>query len=102
MGALGDALASVHSGVGGPTWCSNPYIEGGAGNASTNCIGCHQHGGTDTTAEKILEAQPKFGVTRVRNNFFTDYLWAIKGGAGDDLSSHIQAEVDYWDASDPK
>jgi hypothetical protein len=37
----------------------------------------------------------------VRNNFFTDYLWAITGGQGEDLSALVQAEVDYWDASDP-
>ena len=27
-----------------------PYLELGAGNAATNCIGCHQHGGTDADA----------------------------------------------------
>ena len=100
-GSLGDALASVYRGVDAPTWCSNPYLEDGANNARTNCIGCHQHGGTDLTPEAILADQPAFGVTRVRNNFFTDYLWAIKGGGGEDLSSLVQAEIDYWDASDP-
>jgi hypothetical protein len=101
-GTLGDALAAVnHRGTDAPTWCSNPYLELGPGNAATNCIGCHQHGGTDLTAEKILSDEPHFGVTRVRNNFFTDYLWAVKGGGGEDLSSLVQAEVDYWDASDP-
>ncbi|MCX5745289.1 MAG: PPC domain-containing protein [Proteobacteria bacterium] len=99
-GSLGDALAAVHGGVGAPSWCSNPYVELGEGNAATNCIGCHQHGGTNTTAESILTTQPHHGTTRVRNNFFTDYVWAIKGGGGDDLSSYIQAEVDYWDAND--
>ncbi|MDB4958401.1 MAG: hypothetical protein JWO36_5970 [Myxococcales bacterium] len=100
-GSLGDALAAVHGGVGAPTWCSNPYLELGTGNAATNCIGCHQHGGTDLLPEAILAAEPHHGTTRVRNNFFTDYLWAIKGGGGEDLSSIIQAEVDYWDANDP-
>jgi hypothetical protein len=100
-GSLGDSLAAVHRGAGGPSWCSNPYLERGTGNAGTNCIGCHQHGGTPLTAEAILATQPHHGSTRVRNNFFTDYLWAIQGGAGEDLSSIIQAEVDYWDASDP-
>ncbi|MGE0547951.1 MAG: PPC domain-containing protein [Kofleriaceae bacterium] len=100
-GTLGDAIEAVHGGVGSPTWCSNPYLELGEGNAATNCIGCHQHGGTELTAEAILADQPHFGTTRVRNNFFTDYLWAVKGGAGEDLSSIIQAEVDYWDANDP-
>ena len=100
-GTLGDALAAVHGGVGSPTWCSNPYLELGAGNAATNCIGCHQHGGTDILPEDILASEPHHGTTRVRNNFFTDYLWAVKGGRGEDLSSIVQAEVDYWDANDP-
>ena len=101
-GTLGDALGAVNAGgEGTPTWCSNPYLELGPGNAATNCIGCHQHGGTELTAEAILADTPKFGTTRIRNNFFTDYLWAVKGGNGDDLSSIVQAEVDYWDASDP-
>jgi hypothetical protein len=100
-GSLGDALESVHTGVGTPTWCSNPYLEKGPGNVGTNCIGCHQHGGTDITPEDILATLPHNGSTRVRNNFFTDYLWAIKGGQGEDLSALVQAEVDYWDANDP-
>ena len=100
-GTLGDALAAVHRGPGGPSWCSNPYLEQGPGNAATNCIGCHQHGGTPLTAEQILAEQPHHGATRVRNNFFTDYLWALQGGNGEDLSSIVQAEVDYWDANDP-
>jgi hypothetical protein len=100
-GSLGDALAAVHRGVGAPSWCSNPYLEQGPGNAGTNCIGCHQHGGTSLTPESILAGLPHHGSTRIRNNFFTDYLWAIKGGNGEDLSSIVQAEVDYWDANDP-
>jgi hypothetical protein len=103
-GSLGDALAAVtRGGAGAPTWCSNPYIELGAGNADTNCIGCHQHGGTALISEDIISDAARFphhGRTRVRNNFFTDYSWAIQGGRGDDLSSVIQAEVDYWDASE--
>ncbi|HUS32486.1 MAG TPA: PPC domain-containing protein [Kofleriaceae bacterium] len=100
-GSLGDALEAVHGGVGSPSWCSNPYLEKGGGNVGTNCIGCHQHGGTDITPEDILATLPHNGSTRVRNNFFTDYLWAIKGGQGEDLSALVQAEVDYWDANDP-
>ena len=99
-GSLGDALAAVHGGVGGPTWCSNPYLEQGAGNAATNCIGCHQHGGTTLAPERILADEPHRGVTRTRNNFFTDYLWVVKGGGGENLSSVIQAEVEFWDAND--
>jgi len=100
-GTLGDSLEAVNGGPGTPTWCSNPYLELGEGNAQTNCIGCHQHGGTALTPEAILATQPHHGSTRVRNNFFTDYLWAIKGGQGEDLSALVQAEVDYWDANDP-
>ncbi|HVK87311.1 MAG TPA: PPC domain-containing protein [Kofleriaceae bacterium] len=100
-GSLGDAIAAVHGGVGAPSWCSNPYLENGTGNAATNCIGCHQHGGTALRPEEILANKPHFGTTRIRNNFFTDYLWVIKGGAGEELSAVVQDEVDYWDASDP-
>jgi hypothetical protein len=103
-GSLGDALAAVHRGTGAPTWCSNPYLEAGAGNAATNCIGCHQHGGTDLVPEAILADPARFphhGTTRVRNNFATDYLWALTGGRGDDLAAFIEAEVDFWDATDP-
>jgi hypothetical protein len=100
-GTLGASLTAVHAGVGGPTWCSNPYLEEGKGNAATNCIGCHQHGGTSLAPELILSDEPAHGVTRTRNNFFTDYLWVIKGGGGEDLSSIVQAEVDFWDANDP-
>lgn len=99
-GTLGDSLAAVHGGAGAPTWCSNPYLEQGKGNAATNCIGCHQHGGTKLLPEQIL-LEPHHGNTRTRNNFFTDYLWVIKGGAGEDLSSIVQAEVDFWEATDP-
>ena len=99
-GSLGDAIEAVHGGDGAPSWCSNPYLEQGPGNAGTNCIGCHQHGGTELDIQGILDGLPHHGSTRVRNNFFTDYLWAVKGGMGDDLSAIIQAEVDYWDATD--
>ncbi|MDQ3336310.1 MAG: PPC domain-containing protein [Myxococcota bacterium] len=99
-GSLGDAIAAVHGGVGAPSWCSNPYLEAGAHNAGTNCIGCHQHGGTELEIQKILDEQPHYGSTRVRNNFFTDYLWAVKGGLGEDLSSMVQAEIDFWAATD--
>ena len=99
-GTLGDSLAAVHGGAGAPTWCSNPYLEEGKGNAATNCIGCHQHGGTSRLPEQILD-DPHHGTTRTRNNFFTDYLWVVKGGNGEDLSSIVQAEIDFWDANDP-
>jgi len=79
-GSLGDALAAAYGGVGGPTWCSNPYIEHGAHNAQTNCIGCHQHAATDTRTETILSDVTRFpanGRTRSRRSFLSDYVWSI-------------------------
>ena len=73
------------SGVGGPTWCSNPYLETGAGNAATNCIGCHQHAGTDIDVEKILgdeAAFPARGRTELRKDFLTDYSYQLSRGDG--------------------
>jgi hypothetical protein len=102
-GTLGDALAATHGGVGQPTWTSNPFIELGAGNAATNCIGCHQHGGTDEVSEVIIADPARFphhGRTQVRNNFATDYSWAILGGRGDELAAIVQNEVDYWAAAE--
>ena len=56
--------------------------------------------GTELDSQGILVRSASPRTTRGRNNFFTDYLWAVKGGLGEDLSSIIQAEVDFWDASD--
>jgi len=98
--SLGKALASAHGGAGGASWCSNPYIERGNGNAGTNCLGCHQHGGSSLRPEKILsdEAQfPAHGRTKVRNNFATDYSWAINGG--DRLGTIFKNVVEH-DASE--
>ena len=99
-GSLGDALAAVYRGTNAPTWCSNPYLELGDLNANTNCIGCHQHGGTDIASEKILIEMPAMGSTRVRNNFFTDYLWSLRGGRGEDVTATVKAEADFWAVSD--
>jgi hypothetical protein len=63
-----------------PTWCSNPYIELGAHNDKTNCIGCHQHAGSDVFGDDTLADDARFpGTGRVqrRRNFPTDYLWSL-------------------------
>lgn len=96
--SLADALASVHGGVGSPSWCSNPYLEEGAGNVATNCIGCHQHGGTENTAESIIgepDQFPEHGRTQLRNNFPDDYSWALSNG--DRLASSFREIVSYFD-----
>lgn len=99
-GTLGDALAAVYRGDHAPTWCANPYLELGDLNANTNCIGCHQHGGTNLASEKILTDFPAMGSTRVRNNFFTDYSWAVRGGRGEDVTAAVKAEADFWAVTD--
>lgn len=93
--SLSRAIAATQGGRGSPSWCSNPYIEHGAGNARTNCIGCHQHGGTRLmpdgqmpfVLESILSSEqadltplvpfPSSGRTRRRSKFATDYSWAF-------------------------
>ena len=72
--SLGDALAAVHGGVGAPSWCSNPFLEEGPGNASTNCVGCHQHAGSTLAPEEILTG-PDRGRALVRTSFPTDYVF---------------------------
>ncbi|WP_394840652.1 hypothetical protein LZC95_26490 [Pendulispora brunnea] len=94
-GSLGDALAAVHGGKGAPTWCSNPYIEKGAHNAQTNCVGCHQHAGTDQRSETILADPTKFpmsGRTKLRQSFLTDYLWSV-GPSPEHLSHVIEQQL---------
>ncbi|NIS36800.1 MAG: hypothetical protein GWN73_40355, partial [Actinobacteria bacterium] len=44
--------SALRAAAGGPSWCSNPYIEHGRGNARTNCIGCHQHGGSEVFTDR--------------------------------------------------
>ncbi len=97
--SLAAALAATHEGAGGPTWCSNPYIERGAHNARSTCIGCHQHAGTPLLAPQIIGDDAHFphaGRMRVRDNFPADYLWSL--GFGDDLARVMQDEVDYYDS----
>ncbi len=96
--SLASALASVHGGTGAPSWCSNPYLEEGAGNMGTNCIGCHQHAGTTAISEDIIgdsEQFPYFGRTQLRNNFPHDYSWAPL--TGDRLALDFKSVVDYFD-----
>jgi hypothetical protein len=68
---------------GEPTWCANPYLELGDHNATTNCIGCHQHGGTAETTRSILDSPSRFpetSRTRTRDNFPLDYTYAQTAG----------------------
>jgi hypothetical protein len=92
--SLAAALATAYQGQGAPSWCSNPYMEVGPGNAMTNCIGCHQHGGSAATVPEIVsDAQnfPHNGRTKLRNNFPADYSWVLN--QGDNLIQLISDEL---------
>jgi hypothetical protein len=95
--SLARALAATHSGAGGPTWCSNPYIERGDGNAATNCIGCHQHAGTRLDSEGILSdrtAFPDFSRAELRESFPTDYVFSVR--TGDDLGAMLVETEEHY------
>jgi len=117
--SLQAALAATEPTVGAPSWCSNPYIEHEAGNARTNCIGCHQHAGStfdeglsgqllpfDLAAVIANEGQnltagnryPANGRLKRRNMFATDYSWAFS--RLDDLTELIRTEVEFSGAQD--
>jgi hypothetical protein len=101
-GSLGDALAAAYTGVGKPSWASNPYLEKGAPNAQSNCIGCHQHAGTSESTESILGAPDKFpeaSRTKLRKNFPADYLWALTS-APERLAGVIEDQVKHYDQVD--
>lgn len=88
--ALGAASAEGPS-----TWCSNPYLETAERAAKTNCIGCHQHGGTGETSDTILSAPerfPDFARTKLRESFPADYAFTTEGGL--DLAAGIRARVE--------
>jgi hypothetical protein len=94
---LARALEVTRAEGDGATWCSNPYIERGAGNLATNCIGCHQHAGTRLRSEEILaEATRSAGFARreVRQSFPTDYVFSVR--TGDDLGAMFEETVDYY------
>lgn len=102
-GSLGDALEAVHRGEGGPSWCSNQYIERGAKNAQTNCIGCHQHAGTNLRSEDVLAnpvSFPNSGRTKIRKNFPTDYVFAASAPP-EGLAQVIQSKIAHYDTVDP-
>lgn len=119
--SLQAALAATEPIAGAPTWCSNPYIEHEAGNARTNCIGCHQHAGSsydeglsgqylpfDLPAVIANESPnlnagnryPSNGRTKRRNTFATDYSWAFS--RLDDLTELVRTEVEFSGAQDER
>jgi len=105
---LAAALSTVKSDL---SWLSNPYIEHGRGNAKTNCVGCHQHGGSvvgpdlngDNTPdpfdlEMVIDNEflyPSNGRSQIRSLFPSDYLWST--ARVDNLRQVIRNEVELYD-----
>ena len=92
--SLAASLAVTRS-QGPRTWCSNPYLEKGAHNATTNCIGCHQHAGTGLGTDTILgdpKSFPDGSRARVRKNFPADYTFVTTSGL--DLASLMRDKLD--------
>lgn len=95
--SLAAALAAVSEGRGGPTWCSNPYIDGAPGLARGNCVGCHQHAMSGVRPGEIATDPvhyPSSGRLAARNNYPSDGFWGLD--AGDSLAAVVQQVVDYW------
>jgi hypothetical protein len=95
--SLGDSLETAYAGLGGPSWCSNPYLEDGDGNAGSNCIGCHQHAGTGLRTETILanpSAFPDHTRQLVRADFPSDYVFGAS--VGDDLGAMFQETEQHY------
>jgi hypothetical protein len=100
--SLARALAVTSAGAGAASWCSNPYIENGAGNASTNCIGCHQHGGTALRSEDLLDnpgLYPDFGRHPQRTTFPSDYVFSLR--VGDDIGAMFDETEDHFSTESP-
>ena len=95
--SLGAALAAVHEGRGGPTWCSNPYIDAAPGLAVGNCVGCHQHGMSGIRPGEVATDEARFpsnGRLPARNNYPADGSWALD--AGDDLAARMNEIVQFF------
>jgi hypothetical protein len=88
--SLAGALAATRA-FGSKTWCSNPYLEKGAHNALTNCVGCHQHAGTDLTTDSILSTMPDGSRGRIRENFPADYTFVTTSGL--ELASRMRDKL---------
>jgi mono/diheme cytochrome c family protein len=112
--ALPTLASALRAAQGPATWCSNPYVEHGRGNARTNCIGCHQHGGSKVFRDGNMDGTldpfdlelvirddgpfPMNGRQQIRQTFPADYLWSFS--RVDDLSGVIRSEVEHFDFVD--
>lgn len=97
QGGLSEAIKASAEMNGDYSWCSNPYIEKGAMNAKTNCIGCHQHGGGSRSPEELMNLRgspfSNWVLGKARQSFPSDYLWSFgatqpTGGHHEDFESN--------------
>jgi hypothetical protein len=93
--SLAAALRVAQAATAPRSWCSNPYLEDGAHNHTTNCIGCHQHGGMGTLVDPALPRAR----ARARGNFPADYLWSIRQEP-ESLGRAIRNRIRYHDIYD--
>ena len=105
---------AIRATTGPYTWLSNPYIEHGRGNARTNCIGCHQHGGAvngvdlngdleedPLNLEQLIDSStlyPANGRAKMRSIFPADYLWSTK--RVDNIAQTFRTELGNFDYLD--
>jgi hypothetical protein len=76
------------------TFCSNPYIETGDGQAKSNCIGCHQHAGRNSyDSINGPKTEPESGRKKRETQFPGDYLWSFSQ-APDDFQALLKAEFE--------
>lgn len=97
---LAASLRAVHEGHGGPSWCSNPYIDNAPGLVRSNCIGCHQHAMTGVRPETSVQDNVRYpgaGRRQVRNNFPADQLWGLD--ASDSFAAVFAEAVSWWGAA---
>lgn len=98
--SLAAALRAAYEGRGGPSWCSNPYIDGAPGLVRSNCVGCHQHAMSGVRPGTIQNDPVHFplnGRALVRNNLPSDGFWGID--AGDQLGSVFAETIVYYRSS---
>jgi hypothetical protein len=94
---LGAALRAVYEGRGGPSWCSNPYIDAGPGLVRSNCVGCHQHAMSGVRPADVQNDPvhyPSNARTQVRNNAPSDGFWGLDGG--DNLATVFAEAIANW------
>jgi hypothetical protein len=100
--SLKAAFEVIAENLPGKSWCSNPFLEQGHDNFKTNCIGCHQHGGSLLSNEDILArgaVDGQFALTKVRRNFPADYAWSWNRNP-ENISQFVIQQISYFDLYD--